>query len=239
MFSFAAPVIAAALAVISFAGGVAPSPPEAKHGAAGPVAVEAVVTPGEAPAADVVATGHGVTVIGGTTADRAAIAAAVGVFEKVGLELPYLELYIHGSRSGCASAQGLFNADGSGRRIDLCAMNERLILHELAHAWAHHSLTAADRDAFVELTGLPTWNDHDFGHAIRATEVAADAISFGLSSSSLSDEDARRSLTDIEYFVFLTGEEPPRLDSPVEAIAAMPDPTVDADLVSMYSARRP
>lgn len=179
-----------------------------------------------------------IVVAGGDRATDAAIHAAVASFHGVGLALPELDIHVHPSREGCGGVRGLFNADGSRHRIDLCGSNERLILHELAHAWASHSLNDAQEVAFVERTGLPTWNDHSHPHGLRATEAAADAIAFGLASGSLDDDTARRSLTELEHFVFLTGEDPPRISTTVAEIAQMELTPVDPTLVAMYSRGR-
>jgi hypothetical protein len=54
------------------------------------------------------------------------------------------------------------------------------ITHEMAHAWAAMNLTDADRQGYAHVWELPTWGSHDHAWADRATEKAADTISFTL-----------------------------------------------------------
>lgn len=176
-------------------------------------------------------------VVGGSPEQHILIAEAAGRFAAVGLHLEAVTVVVHPSREGCQGAAGLYWPSSAGDRIDLCGEGERLVLHELAHAWAHHALDDHDRHDFVSRTGLPTWKSLEHPHGRRATEVAADAIAFGLLSRPLDADDARRALTDLEHFVTLTGFEPPRLQQPLTEIAAMPVPTVDPVQVSIYASR--
>lgn len=175
-------------------------------------------------------------IIGADAEVTALIEDAHARFVAAGLDLPDLEVHVHADRAGCGGAHGVFDADGSGGRIDVCEPGERLILHELAHAWSAVGLDDGERLAFVERVGLPSWNDHRDSHERRATEVAADAVAFGLMSDPLDADRARLALTSIEHYVFLVGDEPPRIDRSVAEIAALPVPTIAPDVVEMYSA---
>jgi len=176
-------------------------------------------------------------IVGGSPQQHLDIRAAATRFAAVGLELQPLTIVIHADRSGCEGASGLYWPSEHGDRIDLCADGERLVLHEMAHAWGYHALDDVERDDFVARTGMPTWKSHDHPHGKRATEVAADAIAFGLMSQPLAGDAARRALSDLDHFVVLTGFESPRLVEPLAEIAARPVPTIDPAIMAMYAVR--
>ena len=108
----------------------------------------------------------------------------------------------------------MFDPDGSTGRIDLCDDSMWLLLHELAHAWAHIGLSDDERDAFVALVEMPSWNDKDDPYRQRATEIAANVIAFGLAEGELDGGYARTAKDQIERYVALTGQAPPRLAMP-------------------------
>lgn len=115
-------------------------------------------------------------------------------FTAAGLVLPPLRIYVHDSKEGCKSHDGLFNGDGSGDRIDLC--HHLVLLHELAHAWEAHNVNDATRRAFMERTEVDVWNDHTVVHHLRGIEQAADVIATGVRAEQLrlDDVDLRRVL---------------------------------------------
>jgi hypothetical protein len=177
-------------------------------------------------------------IVGGSPLTRSEIQEAASKFSAAGLELPALTINVRSSQTACDGAVGMFRPNPAGHTIDLCRTGELLVLHELAHAWAHEALTDTDRAAFVQRTGLPTWKSHAYPHGLRATEVAAEAIVVGLRSEPLAGDDARRILKDLEHFVALTGFEPPRLVGTIADIANLPMPTIDPVQVSIYATRR-
>ena len=182
--------------------------------------------------------GATLVIVGGSPVFHFEIHEAARKFAAAGLELPHLTVNVHADDGGCDGAAGLFRPNSAGDSIDLCREGEALVLHELAHAWARHVLSNDDRAAFTLRTGLPTWKSHSQPHGLRASEVAAEAIAFGLRAEPLSDDEARRALTNLEHFQVLTGFEPPRLVTSIAAVAAMPMPTVDPVQVSIYAAQR-
>ncbi|MGH2539025.1 MAG: hypothetical protein ACRDGK_00725, partial [Actinomycetota bacterium] len=84
---------------------------------------------------------------------------AVGRFGEAGLEIPPTEVHFHADDRGCSGYLGFTQAD----RVDLCVRLEmeagprRLVLHELAHAWAASFLDDECRGRFLELRGLHAW----------------------------------------------------------------------------------
>ena len=177
-------------------------------------------------------------IVGGSPAQQIEIREVASRFESAGLTLEPLTVFVHEDTEACEGAAGLFWPNPEGDRIELCRDGAHLVAHEMAHAWAYHALDDHDRAAFVSRTEMPTWKSLDHPHGLRATEVAADAIAFGLVPEPLAGDSARRALSDLEHFVFLTGFEPPRLVQSLADIAAMPMPTIDPAVSAMYSVPR-
>ncbi len=66
--------------------------------------------------------------------------------------------------------------------VDSLAWEERVILHELSHAWAAHFLTPSHKDAFRTLRHFEYWQDYE--HAdwrFNGTEQAAEIMVWALS----------------------------------------------------------
>ena len=103
---------------------------------------------------------------------------AMDRFVANGLDLPPIETEFSPSTIDCMGHKGLYYA--AERRLHMCAMDKRTMLHELAHAWANVALSKADRQRFVELRGLNTWNDRGEAWKERGTEHAAETIAWAL-----------------------------------------------------------
>lgn len=73
-----------------------------------------------------------------------------------------LALYRDGEMRVCRDWQGL--------------QLQFLVVHELAHAWAHASLDVADRRAITTALDLPSWSDRSDRWTQRAGEVTAEAV---------------------------------------------------------------
>ena len=133
-------------------------------------------------------------------------------FEEAGLDLPAVEIRLHASDDQCGGHRGTFNP---GRlRIDVCVDEPGVILHELAHAWAHHSLDAATKDAYVVFRGLESWNDPDTPWLGRGSEDAADTVAWGLQSPPLTGFTADGPIAlNHAAFQLLTGSRVPSLEA--------------------------
>ncbi len=56
-----------------------------------------------------------------------------------------------------------------------------LVIHEIAHAWARHSLTDERRDAFQAVRGWEHWHDYEAAEWYEnGTEQAAEIMVWGL-----------------------------------------------------------
>jgi hypothetical protein len=129
-----------------------------------------------------------------------------------GLDLPAITLRFHDTDAGCRGNVGWTE----GSHVDVCgrvameAGPQRIVLHELAHAWCDTNLGEDDRAAFDALRGVSTWNDGSSTWKQRGTEQAADIVAWGLGDGSmlpLIDGD-RAPAALAEAFRFLTGTEP-------------------------------
>ena len=111
----------------------------------------------------------------------------VGYFAEAGLPLPPVTFRHHLDPAGCNGSDGLHRSVGSRSVIELCnagpgSGTDRVILHELAHAWSFHSLTDERKAAFKELRGWKYWLDYDNADwADNGAEQAAEIIVWALS----------------------------------------------------------
>lgn len=103
---------------------------------------------------------------------------ALGRFESAGLELPDLTFVVFDSTIDCDGSGGYYFA---GRKtLYICQLDEKTVLHELAHAWADQMLTDAQRRSFAEFRGADGWNNVNDEWKDRATEQAAETIAWAL-----------------------------------------------------------
>lgn len=161
-----------------------------------------------------------------TKAQQALVDFALGRFAAQGLELPPdLKIEFHDSVLEIGGREGVYVH--STRSLHMGTLSKRTMLHELAHAWAAHSLTEEQRISFTAYRGLEAWNDHDYPWSERATEHAAEIVAWALLDQPNhvpsierrpdgSSETVYRLLTIedsdvetlVEAFRFLTGQDP-------------------------------
>jgi hypothetical protein len=128
-----------------------------------------------------------IVTIGMSVDERNAVARSAGLFAEAGLELPEVTIRRYASRTACGGHDGQHRAVGARSEIDICtvdglAWEERVILHELSHAWAAHFLTPAHRDAFRQLRGFEYWQDYERADwRYNGTEQAAEIMVWALS----------------------------------------------------------
>lgn len=106
------------------------------------------------------------TLIGATKVQTDMVTEAIVQFEDANLELPALQIEFYDDKEGCRGHEGLFfagggNSDGTIDRITICNRMKLILLHELAHAWSHHSIDDGARATFTEHWGLDHWNSSD------------------------------------------------------------------------------
>lgn len=136
---------------------------------------------------------------------------ALGRFGAAGLEVPAIEIHLHATDDACGGHRGTFNP--GQMRVDVCAPVPGVILHELAHAWAHHHVGPDTRAAYVAMQGLESWNDSDTPWSARGSEHAADTVAWGLLETTITNFTADGPIARrAEAYRVLTGSDVPRLD---------------------------
>ena len=112
---------------------------------------------------------------------------AVSRFQRAGLILPDLSLAFHDELDQCHGLYGWFRV-ATPVHIDICGFNadrllpapKRLILHELAHAWAHENVDEESKRLFLRDRGLTSWHDESTPWEERGFEQAAEIIAWAL-----------------------------------------------------------
>ncbi|GBC87665.1 hypothetical protein HRbin12_01682 [bacterium HR12] len=131
--------------------------------------------------------GTSVVVRGGSPEQLDLVRWAVRRFERAGLRPPALEVRFHATRSGCEGHLGYYRAGG----VDLCGTNVNLVtrrnlLHEMAHAWTEANLQLEERERFLEVRGLSSWNAVTEPWQERGFEQAAEILAWYLGDRVLS-----------------------------------------------------
>jgi hypothetical protein len=123
------------------------------------------------------------TIHGATAAEERAIDWSIRRYREAGLDgMPDLEVYLHDSPDGCNGGIGYYLAG----RIDLCTKassepyQRKFALHEMAHGWIETNVDGAVLDRFMQIRGIPAWNDRSFDWKQRGTEQAAEIVTWGL-----------------------------------------------------------
>ncbi len=133
---------------------------------------------------DTVAPPSVVVVDGGNAIDRntALVDWALGRYEEAGLVLPDIRVSFHSPDSPECPGYGVgrWRLEETGHRVWLCTASKRVLLHELAHAWAHENLDASQRGDFVDHLSLESWDSAHIDHGLRGMEQAAEIIAWGL-----------------------------------------------------------
>jgi hypothetical protein len=148
---------------------------------------------------------------GATADDRVRLEEALTRFEDAGLELPELVVVFSIDEADCSGHRGRFRSSTTPWQISICADNNAVYEHELAHAWERKNLTDDRRGAFMELRGHDAWSGADVPWNERGVEGVAFVIQQGLAgvplAPALSDEARSR----MEAYELLTGRPAPRL----------------------------
>ena len=132
---------------------------------------------------------------------------AVARFERAGLDPPTVEIHFHGDASGCGGHLG-YAKDG---RVDVCTvlvneMARRNLLHEMGHIWIDQNVSRADRDRFLELRGLRTWNASTADWEERGYEQGAEIMAWALGNRILTAQIPDNEPAQLEAgFELLTG----------------------------------
>jgi hypothetical protein len=151
----------------------------------------ASIPPGRAADADLATEPTAVVPHAQIAYERNMIDWARDLFDEAGLELPYVKVRFSDDPEGCEGNQGTLRTTPDGDRIiRICADHDkpgvrdrwrrRALVHEFAHLWEQTNLDNETRQAFMAHRELDNWNDRSAEWRYRATEHAAEMITWGL-----------------------------------------------------------
>lgn len=120
-----------------------------------------------------------VTSSGFTSEGREIVRSAVARFEAAGLELPLTHLRQVSFGERC-KPRGKAVDSWPVKFAQICVVDEEVVIHELAHSWAFVNLNGAERLDFAVRRGTPTWRSREHPWMDRASEHAADIITWYL-----------------------------------------------------------
>ncbi len=131
-----------------------------------------------------------VPAVTGSAALQGHLAAALALFDEHGLPQPDLaEVRFDSTDPRCEGRYGLY--DGTSRSVLLCfdadtmilgsdetlhRREQRVLLHELAHAWTETHTGTDQREQFMGVHGVERWNDLGDRWHTRGTEIAAETF---------------------------------------------------------------
>lgn len=112
---------------------------------------------------------------------------AIDLFDQANLELPPMRFVHHGGDRGpCRGRDGMHHRVDGVSVIEVCAAEasfptQVMILHETAHAWIDHHVTAGRKAEFQTLRGWAHWRNYEAAawHE-NGTEQAAEMMVWGL-----------------------------------------------------------
>lgn len=107
------------------------------------------------------------------------VGSAVSRFEAASLHLPMTHVRKATFGERCQPRGKAVNS-WPLKVAQICVVREEVIVHELAHAWTFVHLTDEDRFHFALRRGTPTWRSREHPWMDRASEHAADIITWYL-----------------------------------------------------------
>ena len=142
------------------------------------------------------------------------IRASLDLFKDAGLRLPGIDFVGYDDTSMCHDRTGLAIRTERRTEIRLCSRDiglreKRVVIHEMAHAWDHHMLDEAGREALMDIRTVTGWREGEWHE--RGAEQAAEIILWGVIDQPIRiihiNENSCQELHD--GYVALTGVEPP------------------------------
>lgn len=107
------------------------------------------------------------------------VEAALARFQAAGLELPLTHVRRVSFGERCQPRGQAVNS-WPIKVAKICAVSEEVIVHELAHTWAFVNLDEIERREFALRRGTPTWRSREHPWMDRASEHAADIVTWYL-----------------------------------------------------------
>jgi hypothetical protein len=125
-----------------------------------------------------------------TPTEREAVEWARGQFRAAGLDLPAVEIAFSADAADCKGEQGIYRGRSGAHSVTICVPDlqgagidhrrRRTLLHELAHAWDHATLTDVDRELLLPVLEATDWYDPDAAWDQRGVERLAETLTWGL-----------------------------------------------------------
>lgn len=154
-------------------------------------------------------------VVTGSVALQGHLTAALALFDEHGLPPPDLtEVRFDAIDPRCEGRHGLY--DATSRSVLLCfdadtmilgsdetlhRREQRVLLHELAHAWTQTHTSSDQREQFMRVHGVESWNDLGDRWHTRGTEIAAETFVWVLTDG----ENTPRSLASVDETLLRRG----------------------------------
>lgn len=110
---------------------------------------------------------------------EAIVESAISRFEAAGLDLPLTHVRQVSFGDRC-HPRGVAVNSWVVKLAKICVVQEEVVVHELAHTWAFVNLSELDRHQFALRRGTPTWRSREHPWMDRASEHAADIMTWYL-----------------------------------------------------------
>lgn len=110
---------------------------------------------------------------------RRVVRSAIGRFDAASLHLPLTHVRRVTIEDRCQPRGQAVNS-WPVKVARICVVDEAVVIHELAHVWAFVHLSDNDRLDFALRRGTPTWRSREHPWMDRASEHAADMITWYL-----------------------------------------------------------
>ena len=107
------------------------------------------------------------------------VRSAISRFDTARLELPFTHVRRANFGERC-QPRGQATNSWPVKVAQICAVLEEVVVHELAHAWTFVHLSESNRHEFALRRGTPTWRSREHPWMDRASEHAADILTWYL-----------------------------------------------------------
>ena len=109
-----------------------------------------------------------------TVAQHEMINHSLTLFQDAGLRLPGIDFVGHADRAMCNDKDGIARLCTTETNL----WQKRIVIHEMAHAWDHHTLDHEAREELMAIRTIKGWRDGEWHE--RGAEHAAEIITWGV-----------------------------------------------------------